>query len=370
MFNSASAVFVLAAATALAIDVPIAAPAAESCLQHRLVLQSFNADERASGEKVEFGELIEFSSHAVALGRFEIAYEQLTRAIELDPARSSAYLLRAQISGVRRDFRHAFGDLDAARRLNPVSQDHLLLRAELEYQRGHFSDTIEHFDKVLGQHSTNVRARLGRANALRDSGDIEAALNDYSKLISHNADQAIALFHRAIAYHRLDAFALEENDWSRAISLRPSLYWQFGLVYRHRHLFNELQSDHAVALSKRPRTARDYLNRADAWRARDNVCAAIEDYSRAIDLRIGLAPAHLGRGISLIAEKQYRLAVDDLNTALKRRRDVETLYYRSIALRELGLKKEAFASIDEAYTRSAWNPVVATEWQEQLSIRR
>ena len=256
------------------------------------------------------------------------------------------------------DYPAALAEFDRAIELQPSLVEAYLQRGNAWYEIGDHVGAVEDFSTALRLEPKVVGPHLGRANALRDSDHPEQALADYGEAIRLAPDNADAWFQRAIAQHRLDQFVAERTDWTTAIRLDPDLFWLYGAIYRHGHLYEELRSDHRIALRHEPDGAKAYFNRGEAHRYRGRYCAAIRDFTRALDLRPGYDEALLGRGI------WYALGADDgaiadLSQVLQRNPNlVEAYFYRGLAYRAEGNEQRARADFGSAHRLSPLNPVI------------
>lgn len=286
-------------------------------------------------------------------------------APELAPDPAQAYLDRGAWYADQAQYPQAIADLDRAIGIQPALAEAYIRRGEARYEIGDYRSSITDFTAAI-DFDAGARAYLGRANALRDGGAPEPALADYGVAIRLSPGDAEPWFQRAIAQHRLDRFAAERADWTTAIGLDPGLFWRFGTIYRHRHLYDELRSDHRTALQHEPDGAKAYFSRAEAERYTQQYCRAIQDYTAAIDL--GYARAHLGRGIAHYAIGAYDDAIADLSLVLQRRSaEIEAYFYRGLAYRAQGLAEQARADFARAHRLSPFNPVVRAAQEQSPS---
>lgn len=284
------------------------------------------------------------------------ALDDFNAALELAPDLAEGYLNRGVLYADQAQYRLAIADLDRAIGIQPDLAEAYVRRGEAWYEIGDYPSAIGDFTAAVGL-DAGGRAYLGRANALRDSGAPEPALADYAQAIRLSPRDAETWFQRAIAQHRLDRFEAERADWTTAIELDPGLFWRYGTIYRHRHLYEELRSDHRTALQHEPDGAKAYFSRAEAQRYRHHYCQAIQDYTAAIDL--GYVRAHLGRGIAHYALGAYDEAIGDLSVVLQRRSaQVDAYFYRGLAYHAQGLAERARADFADAHRLSPFNPVV------------
>ena len=280
-------------------------------------------------------------------------------ALALDPDLAVAYLDRGRLFADQARYPAALADFDRAIELQPAFLAARLQRGDARYEIGDHIGAVADFSAAIEIDAKSSAAYLGRANALRDDGRADQALADYAAAIRLAPEDALAWFQRAIAQHRLDRFEAERADWTTAIRLDPDIFWLYGAVYRHRHLYEELRSDHRVARQRAPDGAKALFNRGEAYRYRRQYCRAIADFTRAIDLRSGYDDAHLARGIARHAIGAHADATRDLTQALERNpNDVEALFYRARAFRAQSMPERARVDLESAKRLAPFNPVI------------
>jgi tetratricopeptide (TPR) repeat protein len=103
------------------------------------------------------------------------------------------------------------------------------------------------------------------------------------------------------------------------------------------------------ALDQDPRMAIGYFNRAAAYRSRNKIKEALDDFDKAVEHDPRMAPAYYGRGEILLQRDDFNLALRDMNRAL----ELDPLYEQAHsskgrALIALNKPQEAILSLNEA----------------------
>jgi tetratricopeptide (TPR) repeat protein len=101
-----------------------------------------------------------------------------------------------------------------------------------------------------------------------------------------------------------------------------------------------------------PKTASDFLTRAQRRLAQGRYDVAIVDYAEALRREPALAAAKLGRGLAFLGKKDYQTALTDFEDALRQDPEEATAYLgRGICRRELGRYSESIADLSDAIRR-------------------
>lgn len=332
---------------------------AASCHSHDDVLQTFSArlgDHRLTPRQ-RSRVLVERGQRHLEQGFSARAIGDYTAAFALDPADYSVLELRGLAYAAQHRYVAASRDFDRAVAMRGATARTLARRADSRFNLGQLAAAIEDYTAAIAL-DTDPAWYLGRANAYRDSGRYREAFADYEVAVRSSASNAMALFHRALAHHRRDEFLDEQRDWRRAIARQPNIYWRYGIVYRHRHLYNELWSDHDSAIRRAPDSAKAYFNRGRAHYHWGRRCEAVRDFTIAIEKRAGFAKAYLARGVTWYESGDYVRAIDDLSLALARLPKTKAYYYRSLSYASIGDISLAKVDAHRAQQRSPLNPVV------------
>lgn len=286
------------------------------------------------------------------------AIQDLTQVITADAATAETYLQRAQAYRELGDL-SAGADYDAAVSAN-TNTETLLARADYLRFQGDFDAALADFDTVQAEDAENPALYRTRALLYRDQGDITRALRDANRAVELAPDDAQnyvtrgLLFQAAGDINRAGAnfqAAIDVDDQSalgylylanlkgatgnalgalvdfeRAEELdpyNPDLYFIRANLLGVLQEYTSAVEDLTRALELRPDTVRYYVARGDAHRLQavfaaqtsfrdiveENIAAAIEDYTTAIELDETFVLAWYGRALTY-------LEIEDLSSAL------------------------------------------------------
>jgi tetratricopeptide (TPR) repeat protein len=183
-------------------------------------------------------------------GDYDMAIEDFTQALELDPNLAAAWMLRgravyagaSRVIGLGGNFGSvrtvttigqavsaarlaaydkAIADFTQAIRLDPGSKT-------AYYERGRAYYSRRDFDKAIADQSQAIRlapdyapAYTGRGNVYADKGDYDKALADYSQAIRLAPDYVTAYNNRGAAYYGKGEYQRAGADWEQALRIDP-----------------------------------------------------------------------------------------------------------------------------------------------------
>lgn len=168
---------------------------------------------------------------ATELGRLDLAVDDHSRAIELDPGLAAAWLGRARAYGGLGRLNEAKADYDAGLRLAPDDADAWLGRGVVRLKGGDAAGALGDFDRAVQLRPDWTAPYFNRGVAYAMTGDPARAAADFSVVLERNPDDVQALVQRAQARAALGR-AGAEQDFDRALALRPD--WGAGWFARGR----------------------------------------------------------------------------------------------------------------------------------------
>lgn len=130
-------------------------------------------------------------------GRAEFAKYYLTKAIDIDPEYTIAYINRAKANMILERYDDASADLDIALGLDPENINIVLLKANLEYKRHHFREALDAFSEVLAARLNDYSTYYKRGLAFKMLGTYQNAFNDFNSALALNNTYTPALYARA-----------------------------------------------------------------------------------------------------------------------------------------------------------------------------
>ncbi|MCM1982842.1 serine/threonine-protein kinase [Lyngbya confervoides] len=220
---------------------------------------------------------------------YEGAIADYTKAIELNPSWTSAYINRGFARRLARDYSGAIVDYTKALDLNPDSS---LVYNNRGFARRLSSDNvgaIADYNKALeinkdwGSLGPWV-AHTNRGVARRATGDHSGAIADYDQAIQIKPDYAYAYYVRGLARQVEKDYSSAIADYNKAIELDPKdsdAYFNRALARQDSGDYAGAIADYDKALEITPDDADAYYNRGLAYKSLGNVQASLSNFRAA-----------------------------------------------------------------------------------------
>lgn len=232
-----------------------------------------------------------------------------TKAIELDPAMTEAYLNRGSAYRKKGKDDLALADLNKAIELKP--------------------------DFALAYNSRGI--------LYGETRKFDLALADFNKAIQLRPSFTEAYNNRGLVYFRMRSYDLAFGDYEKAIQLygdSPGAFLPYlnrGLVHNKRGNHDQAIADFTNAIRLKPDHAEAYFERGSTYDLKHNFDLALADYNKAIQLKPNFAPSYNGRGWVYHQQRNFQLAIADYTTAIRLKPDYATAYCnRGVAYAEIG----------------------------------
>lgn len=229
-----------------------------------------------------------------ALGQFQLAFDDFSKAIELEPSMFLHYSARGGASLSLENYEQAVSDFSMVIKLFPD------------------------FSMNIGLHPVFENSYYLRGEAYYKLKDYESSIADYSEYIFFNPDADFAYNSRAGAYSALNQFELAISDYSQAIRINSDSYSSYanrGDIYFILKKYEEAVDDYTQSI-RIANYLPAYHNRGRIYRFIEKYDLAIADFSKIIDVQPN-APVYTDRGRTYISLKQYEDAIVDFNNALQ-----------------------------------------------------
>ena len=209
-----------------------------------------------------------------------------TKAIELDPGNTRAYVYRGCAYVMRGGWHEAIADFAMVIDLNPESAWGYRSRGRTYIRTGEHAKAIRDLTKAIELRPEDDRAERAtdhcvRGVALANQSDWNAAIRDYTKAIELDPNLAMAYCNRGDARNELGDYDAAITDSTKAIELDPNL-------------------------------AEAYLNRACAYAKVGEHDAAIEDLAKSIELNPADPEAYSSRAAEHFHRSDYDKAWADV----------------------------------------------------------
>ena len=252
------------------------------------VVSSVDVQEQAVVQKATISEAARFTALAqnhYTRGNLAEALDDYGRAIEVDPKHADAYYRRGLLKNELGNFTSAIDDFNAAMRLDKS------FAARCYNERGYAKYMLKRYNEAIADYSISIELYpksantwFNRAEAKKKTSDIPGALADYESCAKLESNNVFVYISMGILHEKLRNYVLAEENFTRAISIKPDY-------------------------------AQSYLARAKIRHILDNTNGALADYSTSIQLdkneptaRIFRAKLYADMGMNDKAEDDLRLA--------------------------------------------------------------
>ena len=303
-------------------------------------------------------------------GDIDAALEAHSKAIELKPDYTDAYIYRARIYSEQGAYEQAIADYTKAIELDPPNLTlPYMERARTYYEQGAYEQAFADYDKVIELSPGYKWAYYNRGNAYADMGNPEQAILDYSQAIELDPDISDFYFKRGLAYAYANDLEHAIADYTKAIGIAPNdamAYNNRGYAYEKSGNLEQAIADYTKAIEIAPDFAMAYNNRGIAYERSDNPEQAFSDYSKAIEFDPNFALAYNNRGYIYARSGNLEQAIADYTKAIELNPNYAVAYlYRGVSYADSGSTELAIADL-ERYLELAPNAQNREKVQEML----
>ena len=231
----------------------------------------------------------------VSTGNYKDAIEQFTKAIDLQPDFSKAYLARANAYEKLDMLKEAAEDYDRASTFLSRNTDIFYQSARLNYLLGEYQKAIDKADISINLKKTNPDGYVIKAKSLKALGRYEEAMT--------TCNTALTLKETA------------ENFYLR------------GLINVELGRFSAAEEDFIKTVGRDPRHVDAYISLADLRLQLDKLQFALNHVNSAIGLDPNNRKAYLVRSKIYIKQLDYPKAIDDISKNILMDPDDEEMYF-------------------------------------------
>lgn len=163
--------------------------------------------------------LLDRAAINLEMGNLDRAYTDYCQVLDEDKQNKEAFLMRAYIYVIRRDFNAARIDYNRLLELDPLSYSGRLGLATLEQKDGKFREALDILNKMITEHAEDAVLYVARADVEREMKHDDLALVDLEEAIRLDASLTDAYLLRGSIYLAQKKKLLAKADFQKAISL-------------------------------------------------------------------------------------------------------------------------------------------------------
>jgi tetratricopeptide (TPR) repeat protein len=153
---------------------------------------------------------------------YDLAIEDLTQAIRLDPNSSVAYVERGRAYSDKGDYDRAIADYNQALRINPDLAVAYNNRGNAYYNKGDYDRAIADYTQALRINPNYSNAYISRGNAYYNKRDYDRAIADYNQALRVDPNSANAYIGRGNAYYVKRDYDRAIADYEAALRIDPN----------------------------------------------------------------------------------------------------------------------------------------------------
>ena len=160
---------------------------------------------------------------SVMSGDHSNAINAFTKAIELEPKYTGAYITRGIAYGELGNYRQAIENFKKAIELNPELTEAYYNRGLAYGSLGNHRQAIEDYSKAIELNPKDEGTYNNRGATYGSLGNYRQAIEDYNRAIELNPKLTKAYYNRSITYYRLGKYDQSIKDYNKAIELNPKI---------------------------------------------------------------------------------------------------------------------------------------------------
>ncbi len=211
--------------------------------------------------------LINRANKRAVTGDIDGAIEDFNEAIQINPAKATAYFNRGFLHNTVGRFEQAILDFSEAIQLLPDYDEAYFHRAMGRAQLEDLQGAVDDFSQALRINPFCIKAYYKRAEVLAELGDQQGALADYSQAIMNVPQDANAYYRRGLFLSKLGEQPTAIEDFTKAIEFNPKhadAHFNRGYCYAQLGDESKATRDFSQALLHDPNHKAAQYNRAYA----------------------------------------------------------------------------------------------------------
>ena len=170
-------------------------------------------------EKQTAEKCVDLGNQYIEQDNFDLAIEEFTQAIQLNPNYTEAYFNRGKCYGKQGSYESALKDFDKAIQLDPDYTQAYYKRGYCYYEEKNYESALKDFDKAIQLDPDYTQAYYKRGYCYYEEKNYESALKDFDKAIQSDPDDCNFYRIRAICYENTKYYEFALKDYEKAFQL-------------------------------------------------------------------------------------------------------------------------------------------------------
>ena len=262
-------------------------PEIQEALQEMNQAEQREEEEREKAQTLTAWDYIRRGNRIYDEGCLELAMDEYSKAIELDPNFAGAYNIRGIVHRELGHLEEAIKDYNKAIELDPNFAGAFNNRGIVHGDLGRLEEAIQDYNKAIVLDPNFADPYYNRGSAHKDLRRLEEAIKDYNKAIELDPDYTDAYSARGNVYRDLGRIEEAIKDYTKVMSLilfDGDVLYNRGLAYNISGNYSKAIEDFTEVISSEPRNKEAYLNRAKAYFAIGEEALAKADRKKAKEL--------------------------------------------------------------------------------------
>ena len=234
------------------------------------------------------------------IGEIELALNDITKSITINPKYASSYFSRGSIYITMKKYNEAMLDMNNAININPGHFDVYHMRGRIHYLLKNYSSSLMEYDNYIKYNDSNLNVQRLKVLCLYKLNNIDEAINVMKAVIEkeNTFENAYIL---GVMYSAAKKYEEALNYYNDAIKLNntdANIYNSRGLTYCELKKREEAIIDFttAIQLSKSNiSAAKIFFNRSTVHDSLENYNEAINDLNKAIEINNNYKNAYVYR---------------------------------------------------------------------------
>ena len=323
---------------------------------------------------------LDLGKEAVAEGNLNLAIQQFSQAIAVEPNSAEAYWWRGQCHVLTGEYTTAVDDCTKAVQLDPSSSDAFCWRGmahlfqwKVGGQPGEIDVALADLNRAIELDPSNSEAVLIRGSCWTSRGELERALADFSRAIELEPNDSYGYTCRGECYAVMMEVDKALADFDEALRLSPDdieallargscRLMSRWLSEGSSHYHGALEDANAV-IRLAPDLPEGYYLRGMYHVSDGTLDDARLDFDEALRLDPQFAAAHMGRGLAQMWARRLTDAKAEFDEAIRLDPSLIDVYYlRGLVQRRLGATAEAEADFKMVEDSALHREVLFRQW--------
>jgi len=288
--------------------------------------------------------------------KYNLALKDIKKAIEQNPQDSEFYTISGEIYFRQEEYNLALKDFLKAKELKSENSDTYHYLGLIYMDQYEYALAIENFDKAISLDSKNklssffkdecyVKMKknehlqqktleteqitkgfpyLDRGMFYVENNKIDLAIKDFIKYIQVEPKKAIGYFWLAVTHHKQNKNISALSYFNKSIKLSETTKYYLDVIYHGRGKFftdikqyNAAINDFTKAINLNNNNEDFYISRANTYMIIKNYVAAIKDFDKAIEINKDNDHSFYRRGLANFELDDYDKAIKDFSKAIE-----------------------------------------------------